>query len=292
MTALQHADAHERIADLSLEPDRLIAFADELESVSREAERVPSGDDLLDHVAGCEACRRDVAGWARAHGMVREVLVDPTGPRLVADLADAPTIAAPAHLRAAVLAQVRRDTDPVEARPRGFRALFGRPSAPRVTMRSALPAIVVIAILAIAGGVVIDGNARLGRAESQAVALEALSVTIDRVLRDPNHRVIELQDLDGISRGSVAWSSRDLVVLTTALAPAPEGRVYRCWIERGGQRSGVGRMVNAGGTSFWVGTLGAWGSTSFGSNSTFGISLEPVSGSEGNPAILEAVLGD
>ena len=140
--------------------------------------------------------------------------------------------------------------------------------------------------------VVLDGTARLGRAETEAVALEAMSVTVDRVLQDPNHQVIELRDLDGVSRGSVSWSSRDLVVLTTALAPAPAGRVYRCWIERDGQRSGVGRMVFAGGTSFWVGTLGAWGSASFGSGSTFGISLEPVSGSAGNPAILEAALGD
>ncbi|TAL07114.1 MAG: anti-sigma factor [Chloroflexota bacterium] len=290
MSTLHHADAHERIADLSLEPDGLLTLARELADVDAGANSSPAHRELLAHVVGCAECRADVVAWSRTHGMVREALIDATGSGLVADLADAPRVAAPAGLRDAVLAQIRQDPEP--GADRSIRSL--RPDwsmIRRIRLRSVLPIAAVLAVIVVAGGALLDGSARLGRAESEAVALEAMSVTVDRVLQDPDHRVIELRDLDGISRGSVSWSSRDLVVLTTALAPPPEGRVYRCWIERDGQRSGVGRMVFAGGTSFWVGTLGAWGSTSFGAGSVFGISLEPVSGSEGNPAILEAALG-
>lgn len=291
MTPMQHADAHERIADLSLEPDRLVQLARELANVDRGTAADMPRDAFIDHVARCELCREEVGEWYRAHTLVREALVDPAGHVLLADMADGEPMTAPAHLRDSVLARIRLDAAPevpsgrARQRPAGFE-MRSRPS-----FRRLLPLVAVMSILVGAGGLVLDGNARLGRAESDVIALEAMSATLDRVLQDPDHWVVDLRGTDGQSRGTVSWSTRDLVVLTTALAPPPEGLVYRCWLEKNGQRSGVGRMVFAGGTSFWVGTLGAWGSTSFGPGSTFGISLEPISGSEGNPAILAAALG-
>ncbi len=291
MTPMQHADAHERIADLSLEPDRLVRLARELASVNRGAAADMPRDAFIDHVAGCEPCREEVGSWYRAHSLVREVLDDPAGPVLLGDVADGEPMTAPAHLRESVLARIRLDAAPEVPSGRVPLRRAGLALRSRRSTRRLLPLVAVLSIVVVAGGLILDGNARLGRAESEVVALEAMSATLDRVLQDPDHWVVDLRDVDGRSRGSVSWSTRDLVVLTTALAPPPEGRVYRCWLEKDGQRSGVGRMVFAGGTSFWVGTLGAWGSTSFGPGSTFGISLEPVSGSEGNPAILAAALG-
>ena len=291
MTPMEHADAHERIADLSLEPDRLVQLARELASVDRGAAVYVSRDAFVDHVAGCEVCREEVGAWYRAHTLVHEALVDPTGPVLLADVADGEPMTAPAHLRESVLTRIKLDALPETPSGRVSQRRVVPAIRSRVSRRRLLPLVAVMSILVVAGGLVLDGNARLGRAESEALALQTMSATLDRVLQDPNHWVVDLRGVDGQSRGSVSWSTRDLVVLTTALAPPPEGRVYRCWLERDGQRSGVGRMVFAGGTSFWVGTLGAWGSTSFGPGSTFGISLEPVSGSEGNPAILAAALG-
>lgn len=291
MTPMEHADAHERIADLSLEPDRLVQLARELASVDRGAAVYVSRDAFVDHVAWCEVCREEVGAWYRAHTLVHEALVDPTGPVLLADVADGEPMTAPAHLRESVLTRIKLDALPETPFGRVPQRRVVPAIRSRVSRRRLLPLVAVMSILVVAGGLVLDGNARLGRAESEALALQTMSATLDRVLQDPNHWVVDLRGVDGQSRGSVSWSTRDLVVLTTALAPPPEGRVYRCWLERDGQRSGVGRMVFAGGTSFWVGTLGAWGSTSFGPGSTFGISLEPVSGSEGNPAILAAALG-
>ena len=291
MTPMQHADAHERIADLSLEPDRLVRLARELASVNRGAAADVPRDAFIDHVAGCEPCREEVGSWYRAHTLVHEALDDPAGPVLLGDVADGEPMTAPAHLRESVLARIRLDAASEVQSGRVPLRRAGLATRSRPSIRRLLPLVAVMTILVVAGGLVVDGNARLGRAESEVVALEAMSATLDRVLQDPDHWVVDLRDVDGRSRGSVSWSTRDLVVLTSALARPPEGRVYRCWLEKDGQRSGVGRMVFAGGTSFWVGTLGAWGSTSFGPGSTFGISLEPVSGSEGNPAILAAAPG-
>lgn len=291
MNPMDHADAHERIADLSLEPDRLMRLAHELATVDRSAADDLPRDAFIGHVAGCERCREEVGAWYRAHTVVREALVDPVGPALLADIVDEEPIKAPTHMRESVLAAIRLDGAPDVPSVRVPERRPGLALRSRLSIGRLLPLVAVMSILVVAGGLILDGNARLGRAESDVVALEAMSATLDRVLQDPDHWVVDLRGVDGQSGGSVSWSTRDLVVLTTALAPPPEGRVYRCWLEKDGQRSGVGRMVFAGATSFWVGTLGAWGSTSFGPGSTFGISLEPVSGSEGNPAILSAPLG-
>ncbi|MEO8468805.1 MAG: anti-sigma factor [Chloroflexota bacterium] len=291
MTPMDHADAHERIVDLSLEPDRLIQLARELAGVDRSTAADLSGDPFLDHVAGCDTCREEVGAWYGAHALVHEALVDPAGPVLLADIGDGEPITAPAPLRESVLARIRTDLAAEVPLGRVREPRSGLGIRTRPSLRRLLPLVAALSILVVVGGLILDGNARLGRAESDVVALEAMSATLDRVLEDPDHWVVGLRGVDGQSRGSVSWSTRDLVVLTTALAPPPEGQVYRCWLEKDGHRSGVGRMVFAGGTSFWVGTLGAWGSTSFGPGSTFGISLEPVSGSEGNPAILSAPLG-
>jgi hypothetical protein len=120
--------------------------------------------------------------------------------------------------------------------------------------------------------------------------LEAVAASLNRVLRDPDHQVVDLRGADGTASGSLSWSSRDLVVLTTALEPPPADRVYRCWIERDGKRSPVGQMWFAGDTAFWNGTLDDWATTSFEAGGTFGVSLEPVAGPAGNPAVLVADL--
>ena len=54
--------------------------------------------------------------------------------------------------------------------------------------------------------------------------------------------------------------------------------------------SGGGTKV-AGGTAYWVGSLDGWATISLDAGGIFGISLEPVSGSAGSPAILAADLG-
>jgi hypothetical protein len=49
-------------------------------------------------------------------------------------------------------------------------------------------------------------------------------------------------------------------------------------------------MWFAGDTAFWNGTLDEWATISFEAGGTFGVSLEPVAGPAGNPAVLVAEL--
>ncbi len=285
MTALGHAEAHERIADLALEPGAL----DRLGS--------PETDSLSAHVAACEACNREVRAWRLTHARLDAARGSGVDRLELGDLAVDDSITLPAGLREAVVGAVRdlpaadrRDIDALPAadeQPTG--GLGPRWRSGRA--RGLLALVAVLGIVAVGAGLIVDQASRLDRAERETAALEALAVTVDRVLRDPEHRVVNLRGADGTASGSVSWSRQDIAVVTMALEPPPPDRVYRCWIERGGVRSPVGEMWFAGGTAFWDGSLDEWATISFDAGGTFGVSLEPIAGSEGNPAVLVADLG-
>lgn len=298
MSPLGHAEAHERLADLALEPGALDGLG-------------PAATDPLGaHLATCEACRRDVEAWRRTHARLLEAR-GPGEDRVdLAQLAGDQPIPAPTQVRGAVLAAARR-TPVVSRSTRGAAGAVivhgqavapgsgvGEGSAIRLPSRGRpaigrlLPLVAVLAIAVVGAGVLLDQASRLDRADREVARLEAVTASLNRVLRDPAHQVVDLRGADGSPSGSLSWSSRDLVVLTTALEPPPPDRVYRCWIERDGKRSPVGQMWFAGGSAFWNGTLDEWATTSFEAGGTFGVSLEPVSGPAGNPAVLVAELPD
>jgi Anti-sigma-K factor rskA len=296
MSPFEHAEAHERLADLALEPGAL----DWLGS---------SGTDPLGaHVAACETCRRDVDAWRRTQARLLEAR-GPVEDRVdLADLADGEPISAPAEVRDAVLAAAHRSAvvgrspgaaggtvvvdsmTVVPDRVAGYATVVRLAHRSRPSLRRLLPLVAAIAIVAVGAGVLVDQGARLERAGSQIALLEGMTASLDRVLNDPDHTKVDLRTADGTPAGTLAWSSHDLVVLTTALQAPAVDRVYRCWIERDGKRSPVGQMWFAGETAFWNGTLDEWATISFEAGGTFGVSLEPVSGSAGNPAVLVAEL--
>jgi hypothetical protein len=299
MTALGHAEAHEQIADLALEPGAL----DRLGS--------PDSDPLAAHVSTCRACQGEVRAWretnraveaARGSGLDRLDLAD-----IAADDSIHEPIGLPVGLRDAVLETIRDrpttagriDRSPeaaVEPQPiaYGVGPIALQPQrrrGPGGIARRLLPLVAVLGIVAVGAGLLVDQSARLDRARQQAAGLEALAATVDRVLVDPDHRVVSLRGADGTASGSISWSRHDIVVLAMALEPPPPDRVYRCWIERDGARSPVGQMWFSGDVAYWSGSLDEWATTSFDGGGTFGVSLEPVSGSAGNPAVLVADLG-
>ncbi|MES2211058.1 MAG: anti-sigma factor [Chloroflexota bacterium] len=329
MTSIGHAEAHERLMDLALEPAALDRLARDLTEASERS----MDDPFVVHVASCPTCRDVVASWEQTHAIVRQALAGPPGSAAtrLADLAEDTPIAAPAGLRSILLeriggssgieaaAQLAGHPDHVTGReddvtghqdqvagreddvaghrdeasdvPRTPGSGFVRRSlgfgGPR---RRLLPLVAVLGIVAITGGLVINQSTRLDEARRETAALEAVAATVDRVLQDPDHRVVDLRAADGTPAGSISWSSRDFVVLTGALPPPPAGSIYACWIERDGVRSPVGQMWFAGGTAFWTGSLQDWATTSF-RGGTFGISLEPVTGPRGNPPVLVGDLG-
>jgi hypothetical protein len=88
----------------------------------------------------------------------------------------------------------------------------------------------------------------------------------------------------------VAWSDHDLAVMTTALDKPAAGLVYRCWIERNGVRSPVGKMWFVGGLAYWTGSLDNWATISLDDGGRFGVSLEPDTGGTGGQPVLTADL--
>ena len=301
MTNLTHSAAHERLADLSLEPVALRAFAADV------AAPAGAGDSPLHrHVRECDACRAEIDGWLGLHDTVTAALAGPASPVTLEQLAAAEPITAPPALRSAVAQLTMRDgSGPNVAGAARVAALGGAPVVssanlvmvpPRRLMaqrwaRLLLPLVAVLAVVVAAGGLMLDQSRRLDQARSDTAALAGVTAALDRVMLDPAHRAVALTAADGSTGGSVAWTSHDLVVLATSLGPPPTDAVYRCWIERDGRRSPIGRMYFAEGTGYWTGSLDDWATTSFAAGSTFGISLEPAVGGAGTPAVLAADLG-
>ncbi len=285
MTALGHAEAHERLADLALEPEAL-------DRLGR-----PATDPLSAHVATCGTCDREVRAWRETHADVAAARSSGADPAELGNLSTDVAIAPPAGLRDAVLRAVRDLPGADRRQVHVVRTVDDpRPASvePRRRLdrsRLLLPLVAVVGIVALGAGLLVDQASRLDRTRQETAALEGLTATLDRVLRDPAHRVVDLRGADGTVSGSLSWSRHDIAVVTLALGPPPPDRVYRCWIERDGVRSPMGEMWFAGGTSFWNGSLDEWATTSFEAGGTFGVSLEPVAGPVGNPAVLAADLG-
>ncbi|MBI2777782.1 MAG: hypothetical protein HYX57_11055 [Chloroflexi bacterium] len=278
-----HGEAQELLADLVLDAGAVDKLAD---------------TSLAAHVESCAECGRDLRAGQRTRAAVRAALVgpyDPAHPLRLAELAHDEPIPAPAALRSVVKNRARigimepsAGVEPLGAEAPRVGVGVGRRFLPGGRF---LPLVAALALLVASGGLLLEQGARLDEARAETAALQAVTATLDRILADPAHRLVDLRTADGSVNGSLSWSSRDIAVLTLALDPPSRDQVYLCWIERDGVRSPVGRMRFAGRAAFWTGSLDEWATTTFDAGGTFGISLEPVSGPVGNPAILVADLG-
>jgi hypothetical protein len=277
---MDHAEARERIADLALEPRRLVGL---------EAEPTPDERALLVHVQGCPACRADLDGWRRMHEAVlvtRSLDVPLSEPAL--DAVDDPgAIRPPASLRVAVSAIPGRSPrllDPhgatastPAAAPRGWRTRWRLP---------ALAAVFVVLVVGV-GLVAVEQGRQADVARRQAAELAELTTTLDHVLRETGHTSIALVGPDGAPAGTAAWSSSEIVVMTTVLGAPMPGAEYRCWVERDGQRTPIGVMRFADGVGYWSGPLDRYGDLSLLGGGRLGVSLEvPGQGGGSAPVLL------
>jgi hypothetical protein len=289
MTPLGHAEAHERLADMALEPGAFERLGD------------PASDPLAAHVGTCDVCAREVAAWRRTQARLEVARGVGPGRLDMSDLAADEPVPLPPALRGTILDAVRASGGPVAREGRSVVAVTSPATTQRVSGRTSfrgpgrlsrrlLPLVAVLAVAVLGAGVIVDQSTRLDKIRRETALLQGAAASVDRILRDPDHRVVDLRSADGRTSGSLSWSSHDLVVLTTALEPPPEDRIYRCWLERDGKRWPVGVMWFAGQTAFWNGTLDEWATTSFEKGGTFGVSLEPLDGGTGNPAVLVAEL--
>ena len=280
---MDHAEAHERLADLALEPGRLLDI---------EADPTPEGRALLAHAEACSTCRAELSGWRRTHQAVLEAAasggIDPGGRLPAVDGSEEP----PASLRGAVAAMPRhspRLLDPDSGRP-------ARPvaaAAPRFGRRSsAVAAVIVIGLCIGLGAIAADQMNRADVARQQVRALVGLSTSLDRVLRDSEHTAVALVGLDGAPAGTAAWSSSEIVIMTTSLTPAGPNAEYRCWVERGGQRTPIGAMRFADGVAYWWGSLDRYDRTPLDGGGRLGVSLEETGQAGGHAPVLLGELPD
>lgn len=263
---MDHAAAHERLADLALEPNGLAALA---------AARNPEDVALLEHLASCPACDSERAAWLGVQASIVDSLGGPD--------VDLEPIDLPADLRARVLA-VAEPPSPIATGPR---SRWLRPA-------QALLAAAAAVALAVGAWSIAGERDRLAGATADAQHLAAVVAAVDRVLAAPGHRVAQLRTDGGATAGSISWSRHDLVVLTTALAKPPETSVYRCWLASGATETAFGEMHFAGGSAYWIGTLDEWATVEIGPESTFLVSLEPNGSgpfTRTGPAVLQADLG-
>ena len=101
-----------------------------------------------------------------------------------------------------------------------------------------------------------------------------------------------LHDSNGLSAGTISWSSHDLVVLTAAIREPAAGQTYRCWLAGANGDTAIGAMEFAGGTAYWVGSLDEWASISLSPGTAFYVTLEsgPPGSKRSGPVILEGEL--
>jgi hypothetical protein len=281
MSAMDHAAAHERIEDLILEPARLRGLA---------SSEVPEDVALREHVGACPDCRADLEAWKQLQRRIAAALPP------AADEAGAATrpIDPPPSLRAAVIVAARSAGPPDGLRPaRSLPLSLPARMQPRRLAGAWLAVAASIVVLAGASILTADQIGRREAAEADARALSSVVAAVDRVQSAAVHWIVPLRTTSGGAGGSISWSSQDLVVLTTALAPPPAGQRYRCWLLEGDSgATAIGNMFFAGRTAYWVGSLDDWATIRIGPNTRFAVTLEPVDGGGlSGPIVLSADLG-
>jgi hypothetical protein len=282
---LDHAAAHEWIADLALVPGGIETAL---------ASPAPQNRALAEHVAGCERCQADIGAWRAVQQTVGGALrATASGQRR-----DLEPIEPGAELRRAVLAAARdaraRPTEwPAGTSERPRQASIGGLHLPAFRVPSLVLGLAAAFVVAIGGTLLLAGPAQdLSHQIAEARALSGVVASVDRILSDGGHRTITLHDTAGRDAGTVSWSSHDLVVLTAAIQAPAAGQTYRCWLSGAKGETAIGSMEFAGGTAYWVGALDEWASISLDPGSTFYVTLE--SGAPGSshagPVVLEGDL--
>jgi len=283
---MQHAEAHERLADLALEPRAFLAF---------ERDRSPEAEELRAHVAGCATCSADVEAWRGTHAAVLEVLGNTSGNGATASFDDQP-IAVPRGLRAAIARIPRQEAASGRGAEAGAGAGAGAPvplvRASATSSRSrwwlGLAAALVIG-LAGGGLVAIDRAHQSDVARAESAELVRLVRSTEQILADPGHTSITLASASGTASGLVAWSDTDSVVIATGLNAPDAGLGYRCWVEKSGTRTAVGDMSFQQGIGYWWQRPSEPGGPSLWSGGRLIVTLGPANG-PGGPALLSAPL--
>ena len=282
---MDHADAREILEVAAVEPGGLARLM---------AGDTPEAAALAGHLAGCEECTREMARLRRVAGIVRGVVRTTPPPELREQtLAFVRAVgrqrSGARGTLAAASAAAGADASPAIGQAS---ATAGVPlhATPRARRWPRLAAIAAVVALAVAGtGVAVV------QSQQQADAVRDLATVTTWTVRlsaEPDARRVALAGTGATNQsGMLIFSpaTRELVVVATGLTEPPAGQEFRCWVEAGGVRQGVGRMFFGGGVSYWVGPVAAVAGLS--GHATFGISLvdRTGSGATGQPVLVGAL---
>jgi anti-sigma factor RsiW len=269
--AMDHAEAHERLVDLALDPARLAMF---------DNDPAPEAADLRAHLETCEECRAELEGLRDTDRAIRDAFAS------AVDTAPPAILHLPPNLKGRVLAAAREDPRAsvdtriaAESAPR-------RAQAPWATRRWLSVALAAALIAAIGLGSALGQRiADLNAARAELGDMTEVVAMLDRILAEEKHVVVALVTADGTPGGVIAWDREEVVVMSTSLDRPPEGREYACWVEENGERWKVGSMEFSGSTAYWAGSLEAW-NASFDPGTRFGVSLSPPAGGDPLPVLV------
>ncbi|HEU4671299.1 MAG TPA: anti-sigma factor [Candidatus Limnocylindrales bacterium] len=306
---MTHAEARELLELAAAEPDGL--------------ERLAAGDTgdsaaLAGHLAACDACREEYGRLTRAARLLRSNIAAMPSPglreRTLARVAaegrvrgHVPAGPVMAALPAAGGSGGVGVGSPVAGGPvaggigaGGLGAGGDRATSLGRILRGdtrlvagwvgSLAAAVVIAV-GLSWLVVARPLADQARADRAAAAglvrLTSASVAVDS---RPDARHVALTSTTGAS-GTLAFSpsTREVIVLSTDLPALEAGAEYRCWVEQNGARTQLGRMYRLSDVLAWDGEADAIAGV--GPGATFGVSLVPAGGTDGQTVLTGTVAG-
>ncbi len=268
-------------------------------------DRLAAGDTadsgaLAGHLAGCDACREEHGRLIRAARLLRTSigtmppphLRERTLARVAAEGRVRGPVSAPAmaggSARSGSVGSDQADTGGSGPTPIG---LVQRRD-PRLVAGwvGSLAAAVVLAV-GLSWLVVARPLADEVRTVREAAdGFARLTSTVVAVDTQPDARHVALISASGAS-GSLAFSptTRELVVLSTDLPAPAAGAEYRCWVEQDGVRTQLGRMYRLSNVLAWEGEADAIASVRPGA--TFGVTLVPAGGSDGETVLTGTVSG-
>jgi anti-sigma factor RsiW len=202
-------------------------------------------DVFATHLLECATCREEVAG-----------LVATT-----ARLADAVSVAPPAHLKARVLAEVAqtRQLPPLPSVTRLFERRSRRWYTQPATAAAAL-------LLVVSGGLA----AYALDARSQAEQAERRAQRITAIATDPDRLEVTVPASTG-GYGTLLAAGGAAVFRASDLDELPEDKVYQLWKIRGEKPQSVGVLGRGGALPALV--------TDLGSTDSLGLTIEPAGGS-------------
>jgi anti-sigma factor RsiW len=288
---MDHSEVRELLEDAAIEPgglDRLMAGD------------TPTASIVAGHLAGCDECAEELERLRRSVGLIQPTVRAVPPPELrartlayVAALgrprggaSDVPTITSAVPVVAPVSTPVVPvgSAEPSPVTPFAPAAGRRRDRRLRIGWVASLAAALIVAV----GGTTLvlnaDHSTTSARLFDEIDALGDVARWTLRVDAQPDVRRIQLASATGSqATGTLVFSptSTELVIVADHLAPAPAGREYRCWVERGGQRSAIGKMFFGGSLAYWVGDVPQVAGLAPGAR--FGVSLVDL-GTNGAPS--------